>query len=163
MEKQKQCFVCKNIKKLTEFYKHPDMPDGTVNKCKECNKKENKENWWLKREEKRAYDMYRHRYSVNRIFSHRFNGIKERCEKGGTNGRKYKVTGSKYISKQEFINWCYKEENYKKFICLYTNWVNSNFDEKLSPSIDRIDNEKSYILSNIQWLSKSENCKKYNK
>ncbi len=39
---QKQCFRCKEIKLLGQFYKHPDMPDGHVNKCKECNKIDNK-------------------------------------------------------------------------------------------------------------------------
>jgi hypothetical protein len=39
---QKQCFKCKKVKILDMFYKHPDMPDGHVNKCKECNKIDNK-------------------------------------------------------------------------------------------------------------------------
>jgi hypothetical protein len=30
------------LKDINEFYKHPDMPDGHVNKCKECNKIDNK-------------------------------------------------------------------------------------------------------------------------
>lgn len=38
----KKCFKCGKEKDLNDFYKHPQMPDGHVNKCKECNKIDNK-------------------------------------------------------------------------------------------------------------------------
>jgi len=40
----KQCFKCLETKKLGEFYKHPRMSDGRVNKCKSCNKADVKKN-----------------------------------------------------------------------------------------------------------------------
>jgi len=40
----KKCFKCLSIKSLTDFYKHPMMADGRVNKCKECNRKDVMEN-----------------------------------------------------------------------------------------------------------------------
>lgn len=51
----KKCFKCGETKPLEDFYKHPKMADGRVNKCKECNKADVISNR-LKR--KNYYDAY---------------------------------------------------------------------------------------------------------
>lgn len=55
----KICFKCGVEKPLSEFYKHPRMADGTVNKCKDCNKKDVSENRLKKKDYYQEYDRNR--------------------------------------------------------------------------------------------------------
>lgn len=55
----KKCFKCGNVKPLSCFYKHPRMSDGHVNKCKDCNKKDVRENRAKKIDYYRKYDKER--------------------------------------------------------------------------------------------------------
>lgn len=58
------------------------------------------------------------------------------------------------LPRDDFYKWSLSNGD---FHSLYENWVNSGYDKKLSPSIDRIDIEKGYVIGNIRWLTHSEN------
>lgn len=59
MDGFKVCFKCGSRKKISDFYKHPQMADGHLGKCKECTKKDATENRASNIEQRRQYDRDR--------------------------------------------------------------------------------------------------------
>lgn len=71
---KKVCFKCKEEKRLSEFYRHKQMGDGHLNKCKECTKRDVTEHRVENIEKIRAYDRARGK------LPHRIQGNTERTK-----------------------------------------------------------------------------------
>lgn len=59
-EAKKPCIACGIDKVLSDFYKHPNMADGHLNRCKECQKQNTKNNY-QKRGGRTDYERERER------------------------------------------------------------------------------------------------------
>lgn len=57
--KNKKCIKCKLHKPLDQFYKHSEMKDGFLSKCKDCSKKDVRENYKKNREHYADYERKR--------------------------------------------------------------------------------------------------------
>ena len=157
--KEKKCFICGRVKPIDEFYKHKDMNDGHLNKCKECTRKYMSDR--QKRGLTKAIDWKRHHTNPERYLKHRYYAIRYRCtteyKNGGAGGKKYHNSyfGREFLSFEEWLQWC--NQSKKTFMSLWSQWVESGYKSYLAPSIDRIDNSKGYVIGNIQWLTKQGN------
>lgn len=83
----KRCFKCEVEKPRSDFYKHKEMSDGLLGKCKECTKADARNNYTLNRERYREYEKSR----AN--LPHRIFGRREyaRSEHGKAVGNKCKI------------------------------------------------------------------------
>ena len=55
----KKCFKCGKKKELGEFYRHKQMADGHLGKCKACTKIDSQASRWSRIDKVRAYDRKR--------------------------------------------------------------------------------------------------------
>jgi len=68
----KTCFKCNIKKELSEFYKHPRMSDGHVNKCKDCNKKDVSKNYIKNIDHYKSYEQTEERKKAHNERSSKF-------------------------------------------------------------------------------------------
>lgn len=84
---QKCCLSCNQIKQIVDFYKHPGMADGHLNKCSECCKRDVKKHREENLEYYKNYDRKRnslpHRIEARNIY--------QKTIQGKNAGRKAKI------------------------------------------------------------------------
>lgn len=65
--------------------------------------------------------------------------------------------GKELLDKEVFYTWA---KDSKKFHRLFKDWEMSGYQQSLTPSVDRIDPTKGYMLDNMEWVTHSENSRR---
>jgi len=71
--------------------------------------------------------------------------------------KKHLYAGKEIIDKDCFYEFALNNDNFNK---LFSDWELSEYNRKLTPSIDRIDSRYGYVFGNMQFITHSENSKK---
>lgn len=128
----KKCFKCEVEKPLTDFYKHKDMSDGHLNKCKSCTKNDTKQREdilrndldWVEKEKARGREKY-HRLNYKDIHKPSSESkkiiIKKYKESYPEKKKAKSILGKKLVIEGfERHHWSYNEEHYCDIIYLTT-------------------------------------------
>lgn len=85
-----------------------------------------------------------------------YRNMKSRVE--GVQKLKIHLYEGKYLlDKDVFYEWALSSEEYHS---LFEAWENSNYERRLTPSVDRINSAYGYELNNIEWVPFHENCRR---
>lgn len=65
--------------------------------------------------------------------------------------------GKSILNKDDFYSWA---KSSFTFIELWNKYVDSCYDRKLCPTVDRIDSSLGYDIENMEWVTHSENSRR---
>lgn len=146
----KMCNTCNKDKELEDFHRKSSNLDGLDYDCKLCaNKKVRDRRSKNSNLNTKVYERTK-KGKLVRTYRNMLSRVK-----GILKTKAHLYEGLPILDKEVFYEWSLNNDDYHK---IFNNWVDSDYDLKLSPSIDRKETDKGYTLDNIRWITFSKNC-----
>jgi hypothetical protein len=145
----RQCKRCGVVKPIESFGKHPDCVGGRAAVCKACACLRLREH--RKRTRNRSTRTYEK--TPQGFLMRTYRNMQSRVS--GVQWKKaHLYAGLSLLPRETFYEWARASPEFHR---LYKAWIDSGFDRKLTPSVDRIDSSRGYEIDNMQWLTHSDN------
>jgi len=110
---------------------------------------------WQRQYRKKNGDIHTKKYekTIDGFLMRAYRNMKSRVT-GVQKKKAHLYLGLEILPKEQFYEW---SRDNKDFLRLFRNWVLNNYDQKLTPSVNRINPKMGYILENIEWITNSLN------
>ncbi len=98
--------------------------------------------------------FHKYKATINSFLCRLYLSMRSRV-RGKCTDRPDLYRGLPILPKDVFLTWA---KNHSDFLMLYKRWYSSSFDRRLTPTVNRKNSRKGYTLSNIEWMTNSQNC-----
>lgn len=102
-------------------------------------------------------NIYTRRYekTVNGFLMRAYRNMISRA-RGIQKQKAHLYVGCSVLPRDQFYAWAKANNEFQR---LWREWEEATHDQKLTPSVDRIDSAGSYQLHNMRWITHSENSR----
>ena len=148
----RNCNRCGLEKPVSDFPANSLCVGGIDRICRECkNFRQRMYRAHTANEQTKKYEKSRNGFlmRIYRNMQSRVTGVQKL--------KHHLYAGKSLLSRDEFYAWTKPHPEFNRLFSLYEA---SDFDQRLAPSVDRIDSARGYELDNMEWVTHSENSRR---
>ena len=148
----KVCIRCGIKQPIKEFRKQKETHDGHSNQCRTCLNEIQRIN------RKRNGNETTHKYekTIKGFLMREYRNMQSRVT-GVQKQKAHLYLGKELLPRKMFYQWALTSH---EFYSLFDVWEKSNYERVLCPTVDRINSDKGYVLSNMEWVTHSVNSQR---
>lgn len=148
----KVCIRCGIEQDISEFRKQKETHDGHVNQCRTCLNEIQR----IKRKATGNEITRRYEKTPNGFLMREYRNMQSRVT-GIQKKKAHLYLGKELLPRDEFYTWA---KSQPAFWNLFKVWEHFGYNQKWTPTVDRIDSSLGYTTDNMEWVTHSENSRR---